>query len=87
MSGSAAERVDLDVRVERPLRFVLAGVNGDDLAGRVDEDRRRRPPDASAREGTARTELLRPSSDSAIVYLYSKAFMGVIAYVLVYLVK
>jgi len=46
----------------------------------------RRPP-ASPREGTAGSELLRPSADSAIVYLYSMAFMGIIAYVLVYLVK
>jgi len=46
----------------------------------------RRPP-ASPREGTAGIELLRPSADSAIVYLYSMAFMGIIAYVLVYLVK
>ena len=46
----------------------------------------RRPP-ASPREGTAGSELLRPAADSAIVYLYSMAFMGLIAYVLVYLVK
>ena len=46
-----------------------------------------RRPAASAREGTAGTEVLRPSADSAIVYLYSMAFMGIIAYVLVYLVK
>ena len=46
----------------------------------------RRPP-ASPREGTAGSEVLRPSADSAIVYLYSMAFMGIIAYVLVYLVK
>lgn len=46
----------------------------------------RRPP-ASPREGTAGTDLLRPSADSAIVYLYSMAFMGIIAYILVYLVK
>jgi heme/copper-type cytochrome/quinol oxidase subunit 3 len=46
----------------------------------------RRPP-ASPREGTAGTEVLRPSADSAIVYLYSMAFMGIIAYVLVYLIK
>jgi heme/copper-type cytochrome/quinol oxidase subunit 3 len=46
-----------------------------------------RHPAASAREGTAGAEVLRPSADSAIVYLYSMAFIGVIAYILVYLVK
>jgi heme/copper-type cytochrome/quinol oxidase subunit 3 len=46
-----------------------------------------RRPAASPREGTAGTEVLRPSADSAIVYTYSMAFMGIIAYVLVYLVK
>jgi hypothetical protein len=30
-------------------------------------------------------DRLRPSADSAIVYLYSMAFMGIVAYILVYL--
>lgn len=46
----------------------------------------RRPP-ASAREGTAGLELLRPSADSAIVYLYTMVGVGIIAYILLYLVK
>jgi heme/copper-type cytochrome/quinol oxidase subunit 3 len=46
----------------------------------------RRPP-ASPREGTAGTELLRPSADAAIVYLYTMVTIGVIAYVLLYIIK
>lgn len=46
-----------------------------------------RKPAASAREGTAGLELLRPSADSAIVYLYTMVGVGIIAYVLLYLVK
>jgi heme/copper-type cytochrome/quinol oxidase subunit 3 len=46
----------------------------------------RRPP-ASPREGTAGTELLRPSADGCVVYLYLLALIQLIAYVLLYLVK
>jgi heme/copper-type cytochrome/quinol oxidase subunit 3 len=46
-----------------------------------------RRPAASAQEGTGGTELLRPSADSCIVYLYTMATVAVIAYVLLYLVK
>jgi len=46
----------------------------------------RRPP-ASAREGTGGTELLRPSADSCMVYLYTMSAIAIITYVLLYLVK
>jgi heme/copper-type cytochrome/quinol oxidase subunit 3 len=46
-----------------------------------------RRPAASAREGTGGTELLRPSADSCMVYLYTMVTVAVIAYVLLYLVK
>jgi heme/copper-type cytochrome/quinol oxidase subunit 3 len=46
----------------------------------------RRPP-AAPREGTAGSELLRPSADACIVYLYTLAIIAVIAYILLYLVK
>jgi heme/copper-type cytochrome/quinol oxidase subunit 3 len=46
----------------------------------------RRPP-AAAREGTAGSELLRPSADGCVVYLYTLALIAVIAYVLLYLIK
>jgi heme/copper-type cytochrome/quinol oxidase subunit 3 len=46
-----------------------------------------RRPAALAREGTGGTELLRPSADSCIVYLYTMAAVAVVAYVLLYLVK
>jgi heme/copper-type cytochrome/quinol oxidase subunit 3 len=46
-----------------------------------------RRPAASAREGTGGTELLRPSADSCIVYLYTMVTVAIIAYVLLYLVK
>jgi heme/copper-type cytochrome/quinol oxidase subunit 3 len=46
-----------------------------------------RRPAASAREGTAGSELLRPAADSAIVYLYTMAGVSLISYVLLYLVK
>ncbi len=46
-----------------------------------------RRPAASAQEGTGGTELLRPSADSCIVYLYTMVTVAIIAYVLLYLVK
>jgi len=46
----------------------------------------RRPP-ASPREGTAGTDLLRPSADAAIVYLYTMVTVAVISYVLLYIIK
>jgi heme/copper-type cytochrome/quinol oxidase subunit 3 len=46
----------------------------------------RRPP-ASAREGTGGTELLRPSADACMVYLYTMSAVAIIAYILLYLVK
>jgi heme/copper-type cytochrome/quinol oxidase subunit 3 len=46
----------------------------------------RRPP-AAPREGTAGSELLRPSADSCIVFLYTLVIIEVVAYVLLYLVK
>ena len=46
----------------------------------------RRPP-ASPRQGTAGTELLRPSADAAVVFVYSMALVQLVAYVLLYLVK
>jgi len=46
----------------------------------------RRPP-AAPRQGTAGSELLRPSADAAVVYLYTLALIGLISYVLLYLVK
>jgi heme/copper-type cytochrome/quinol oxidase subunit 3 len=46
----------------------------------------RRPP-ASPRQGTAGTELLRPSANAAVVYIYSLVVVQLIAYVLLYLVK
>jgi heme/copper-type cytochrome/quinol oxidase subunit 3 len=46
-----------------------------------------RNPPAAAREGTAGSELLRPSADSCVVFLYTLAVIEAIAYVLLYLVK
>jgi heme/copper-type cytochrome/quinol oxidase subunit 3 len=46
----------------------------------------RRPP-AAARQGTAGSELLRPSADACLVYLYTMAGITLISYVLLYLVK
>lgn len=46
-----------------------------------------RKPPAAAREGTAGSELLRPSADSCLVFLYTLAVIEVIAYVLLYLIK
>jgi len=46
----------------------------------------RRPP-ASARQGTAGSELLRPSADAAQVFLYTLAVIELISYVLLYLIK
>lgn len=47
----------------------------------------RRRPAAAARLGTAGSELLRPSADGAVVFLYTLAIVELIAYVLLYLVK
>jgi heme/copper-type cytochrome/quinol oxidase subunit 3 len=46
----------------------------------------RRPP-ASPREGSAGTDLLRPSADACVVYLYTMVVVALFAYVLLYLVK
>jgi heme/copper-type cytochrome/quinol oxidase subunit 3 len=46
----------------------------------------RRPP-ASPLEGTAGVELLRPAADSATLFLYTLVSIGIVAYVLIYLVK
>jgi heme/copper-type cytochrome/quinol oxidase subunit 3 len=46
-----------------------------------------RKPAAAARLGAAGNELLRPSADSALVFLYTLAIVEIIAYVLLYLVK
>lgn len=46
----------------------------------------RRPP-ASPREGSAGTEVLRPSADSCLVFLYTMSVVAIFAYVLLYLVK
>jgi heme/copper-type cytochrome/quinol oxidase subunit 3 len=46
----------------------------------------RRPP-ASPLQGTAGTELLRPSADAGIVYLYSLVVVQLIAYILLYIIK
>lgn len=46
----------------------------------------RRPP-ALAREGTAGSELLRPSADAAVIYLYTLSIIALISYVLLYLIK
>jgi heme/copper-type cytochrome/quinol oxidase subunit 3 len=46
----------------------------------------RRPP-AAAREGSAGSELLRPSADACVVFLYTLAVIQVITYILLYLVK
>jgi heme/copper-type cytochrome/quinol oxidase subunit 3 len=46
----------------------------------------RRPP-ASPRQGTAGTELLRPSADAGVVYIYSLAVVQLIAYILLYIIK
>lgn len=46
----------------------------------------RRPP-ASPREGSAGSELLRPSADSCLVYLYTMVAIEIVAYILLYLVK
>jgi heme/copper-type cytochrome/quinol oxidase subunit 3 len=46
-----------------------------------------RHPPASPREGTAGSELLRPSADGCVVYLYTLVVIEVIAFVLLYLVK
>jgi heme/copper-type cytochrome/quinol oxidase subunit 3 len=46
----------------------------------------RRTP-ASPREGTAGSELLRPSADACLVYLYTLVIIELISYVLLYLVK
>ncbi|MEA2211536.1 MAG: hypothetical protein QOF83_1484 [Solirubrobacteraceae bacterium] len=47
----------------------------------------RRRPAAAARLGTAGSELLRSSADSAVVFLYTLAIVELVAYVLLYLVK
>ena len=46
-----------------------------------------RHPPASPREGTAGSELLPPSADGCLVYLYTLVGIEVIAFVLLYLVK
>jgi heme/copper-type cytochrome/quinol oxidase subunit 3 len=46
-----------------------------------------RRPAASPREGSAGSELLRPSADACVVYLYTMVTVAIIAYVLLYLVK
>ncbi len=46
----------------------------------------RRPP-ASPSQGTAGSELLRPSGDAAVVFLYALAVIELISYVLLYVIK
>jgi heme/copper-type cytochrome/quinol oxidase subunit 3 len=46
-----------------------------------------RRPAAAPRQGTAGTELLRPSADAAVVYLYTLSIIELISYILLYLVK
>jgi heme/copper-type cytochrome/quinol oxidase subunit 3 len=46
----------------------------------------RRPP-AAPREGTAGSELLRPSADAAVVFLYTLVIVELFSYVLLYLIK
>jgi heme/copper-type cytochrome/quinol oxidase subunit 3 len=46
----------------------------------------RRPP-ASPRQGSAGSELLRPSSDACVVFLYTLAIIELISYVLLYVIK
>jgi heme/copper-type cytochrome/quinol oxidase subunit 3 len=46
----------------------------------------RRPP-ASPRQGTAGSELLRPSGDGCVVFLYTLAIIELISYVLLYVIK
>jgi heme/copper-type cytochrome/quinol oxidase subunit 3 len=46
-----------------------------------------RQPPAAPREGTAGVNLLRPSADGCVVFLYTMAIIAVIAYILLYLVK
>jgi heme/copper-type cytochrome/quinol oxidase subunit 3 len=46
----------------------------------------RRPP-ASPSQGTAGSELLRPSGDAAVVFLYTLAVIELISYVLLYVIK
>jgi heme/copper-type cytochrome/quinol oxidase subunit 3 len=46
-----------------------------------------RMPPASPRQGTAGSELLRPSGDAAVVFLYTLATIELISYVLLYLIK
>jgi heme/copper-type cytochrome/quinol oxidase subunit 3 len=46
----------------------------------------RRPP-ASPRQGTVGSELLRPSGDACVVFLYTLATIELISYVLLYLIK
>jgi heme/copper-type cytochrome/quinol oxidase subunit 3 len=46
-----------------------------------------RRPAAAPRQGSAGSDLLRPSADSCVVFLYTLAVVEVFAYVLLYLVK
>jgi heme/copper-type cytochrome/quinol oxidase subunit 3 len=46
----------------------------------------RRPPAAPA-EGTAGSELLRPSANAAVVFLYTLVIIQLISYILLYLIK
>jgi heme/copper-type cytochrome/quinol oxidase subunit 3 len=46
----------------------------------------RRPP-AAPREGTAGSELLRPSANAAVVFLYTLVIIQLISYILLYLIK
>jgi heme/copper-type cytochrome/quinol oxidase subunit 3 len=46
-----------------------------------------RRPAAAPREGTAGSDLLRPSADACSVYLYTLVAVAVVAYILLYLVK
>jgi heme/copper-type cytochrome/quinol oxidase subunit 3 len=46
----------------------------------------RRPP-ASPRQGTVGSELLRPSGDACVVFLYTLATIELISYLLLYLIK
>jgi heme/copper-type cytochrome/quinol oxidase subunit 3 len=47
----------------------------------------RRRPAAAPRQGTAVADLLRPSADGCVVFLYTLVGVEVIAYVLLYVVK
>jgi heme/copper-type cytochrome/quinol oxidase subunit 3 len=46
----------------------------------------RRPP-AAPREGTAGSELLRPSANGCVVYLYTLVVIEIVAFILLYLVR